>query len=410
MNCAFQIYDPFTNNASTKTIEKDELMHFIEDAETNGYKDKLYLYLQLAQMILQKTDRFSLDLYEFMEKYYESNEVLDNIFILKFIYYVYLQCCHSDFNDIWFASSRQLCFYGTTYGMYASISLRNHLCDDLKNITLMRYRTHCRIAECEITHMISKPENKNERYRHIVDIVRKCINDEYDLSIQIPKIYKTRTFGNYFEEKYDEIYQITCPTYYDPNNHCNFKLLREDIDMKRSKRFLVNTVLIELRAMIDLHIDMEHENEIHAAINTICKDKNLSIYILPHTQELLDNSYEFFMSISIIHVNSKTGESDSSVALYELKGTLREISRLEGNPYSFGQMMKQNSKKDKYLSMFRIVMMNQMNRKNWIKYQLNTKKYLKKYRIKSIRKYMKKYLMKNTKKSRRRNRRKKNNE
>ena len=320
----FKIEDIFGNCKKIELWNK-KIQKFGNEVERSRYKDNFYLYLKFARKIISRTTTRSyyLLLMEFMEKYYEHDEAMENKFILKFILFVYFECNSQNVEDIWFASSKQLLDY-------KHLDIPAYASKELENITLMKYRAHSYIAEHEIKRILSFLVDKSRIYSHIVNIVRKCINNEYDLSEWIKEEYGTFGFGNYFEEKYDEIYQITCPTYYDPNNNCNFKLLRKDINIDRSKRFLVNTVLIELRAVIDLHIDIEHENEIHDAINAIRRDKKMRTYILPCTQELLDDSKSVSRYIWIIYINSIIKKENFAISSDDMKISLRVILESEG--------------------------------------------------------------------------------
>ena len=335
----FALSDMF-NDIIKVRIRDYMILEFVKEAERSGYKDKLYLYLKLARMIVKEyTQKVSGQLYvigdisTLMDDYYDDMGIDDRL-VLKFIYYVYFRFCPflSSFKRvIWSAFDKHL--------LYLCSNLDEAL--DLHNISIMRYRAHSFIAESEIKRMIhEEKEDENEIviiYSHIVDIVRKCVNDEYDLSEWIEEEYTTHSFGDRDDEENDEIYQLHCPTYYSPNDHCNFKLLREDINMERSKRFLVNTVLVELKVLIDLHIDIEHKNEIHDAINTIREDKNLSIYILPSAQLLLDDSFTFIrLYFGITHLCRVYDEynmpciAETNIAIDILDESLQEMLEWHG--------------------------------------------------------------------------------
>ena len=288
-------------NRNTKkfNVDKYKILKFVDKANENGYKDKLYLYLKLTRIILSyfykrgKPQELSplygiRNIQELMQNYYHHpsrNDDLagagDNILITDFILFVYHQYRSPEFkDDIWFAFSEHM-----------HIIWNDYRASDLRNISIMRYRAHSFIAESEIKRMISTLVNKNEIYRYIVDIIRKCVNDEYDLNQWIEEKYATRSFG----PEHDDYYY---PIGYHNWNDGNFKLLREDIDVQRSKKILVNTVLVELKVLIDLHIDMEYQTEINDAIKTISEDQLLGSYILPCTQELLVDTCCFFTKYS----------------------------------------------------------------------------------------------------------------
>ena len=316
----FEFTDVLDHKIKTR-VDDYIIENRLYSVERNGHENDFYLYLKFVRIIVENTHVFlgepiyRIDLQEFMKEYYDHPNVYeeergeiagDNKLILKFIFFVYLQYPYSsDFkNKIWFASTDQLCFYG----LFSDAIDANN---DLIHITLMRYRAYSYIAEFQMQSIVLDPDNPNEteRYRHIVDIVRNCVNYAYDLSDLIRDEYKTHSFGH--EDEEDEYYKLHCPIGYNPNNKCNFKLRRMDINTNRSKKILVNTVLIKLSALIDLHIDIEHENEIHDAIRAICEDYTLSIYILPYTWELLNDSCKFFNKyFSLMHIDKETSEKN----------------------------------------------------------------------------------------------------
>ena len=335
----FAITDVFGNDVKCGCYEY-KILKFVDKANENGYKDKLYLYLKLARMIVNSFHKKNprpiplygiSDLYKFMDKYYYDDR--DNELILNFILFVYHQYHphHGKFKDnIWSAFSEHML-------------IEDHCIDvarELNNISIMRYRAHSSIAESEIRYIISSSrygELAKERYRKIVDIVRKCVNDEYDLSKWIEKKYTTQLFGNKYEERNDPLFKIYCPTDYNPYGHTNFKLLRENIDIDRSKKILVNTVLIELKVLIDLRIDIEHENEIHDAINAIRRDKKMRTYILPSTRMLLDKTCEFFTAYSkfthlgiLFDKNSNKFETKDLISITDFDESMKKMLRGEG--------------------------------------------------------------------------------